>query len=438
MPELVGTGSIADGVSGRWAMKYSETDAITAGVAYVNGLKAVFEPTHHAETVTFEGKASSLTVAVGGKLYFDLEGLRYLACEAFRNCALAPATPYLAVNAGLRLKVNSPSDEPLWRLDGVGQVSVGLQSAILGVDASQGTALGPWPLTAPPGEPTNVQAQAGNESATVSWHEPEENPASPLDGEKPCACKRVSNYTVFINGEEHEITGTQITIPNLTNGKSYTVTVRANAEPGEPFDSRETEPITVTPEIPFPMSYTMTVDGHLAELGENNPVNALGVDVTITGTRSEECATASYCLYDRAETMTGTLYGFDVEGGEFGAPCSLPVAATSLLSGNVADPIVMVLGESDSVIKGALIINASSSYQTCSAGLTLATEGAAETEPNPDAEPSRWPLSQTVSPGAETSTWSVDAITGNHGGEGGPILPNYSPFDGVVTITWHW
>jgi hypothetical protein len=247
MPELVGTGSIADGVSGRRAIKYSETDAITAAVAYVNGLKAAYVPTHHAETITFEGKASSLTVAVGGKLYFDLEGLRYLACEAFRNCALAPATPYLAVNAGLRLNVNSPSDEPLWRLDGVGQVSVGLQSAILGVDASAGTALGPWPLTAPPGEPTNVQAQAGNESATISWHAPEKNPASPLGGEPPCACKEVSNYTVFINGEEHETTATQITIPNLTNGKTYTVTVRANANPGKPFDSRETKPITVTP-----------------------------------------------------------------------------------------------------------------------------------------------------------------------------------------------
>jgi hypothetical protein len=428
MPELVGTGSIADGVSGRWAMKYSETDAITAGVAYVNGLKAAFVPTHHAETITFEGKASSLTGAVGGKLYFDLEGLRYLACEAFRNCALAPATPYLAVNAGLRLNVNSPSDEPLWRLDGVGQVSVGLQSAILGVDASQGTALGPWPLTAPPGEPTNVQAQAGNESATISWHAPEKNPASPLDGEPPCACKEVSNYTVFINGEEDETTGTQITIPNLTNGKTYTVTVRANADPGKPFDSRETEPITVTPEgmSPFPISYTMTVVGHYAEPGENNPVNALGVDATITASREPnepagDCTTASYCQYSD-ETMTGTAYGFEVIEDQFGPPCSLPLTP---YGGNS----FMALRESDGVIKGGLAIIADTYNQTCDAEVNLATEGASE-----GAEPSNWSLSQTVSPGAETSTWSVDAVTGGNS-EGGP---EYAPFDGVATITWHW
>jgi hypothetical protein len=433
MPELVGTGSIADGVSGRWAMKYSETDAITAGVAYVNGLKADFEPTHHAEAKTLAGKASSLTVAVGGKLYFDLEGLRYLACEAFRSCALAPATPYLAVNAGPRLKFNSPSDEPLWRLDGVGQVSVGLQSAILGVDASQGTALGPWPLTAPPGEPTNVHAQPGNESATISWHAPEKNPASPLDGEPPCACKEVSNYTVLINGEEREVTGTEITIPNLTNGKTYTMTVRSNADPGKPFDSRETEPITVTPEgmSPFPKSYTMTVDGSMAGYeGEDAGLNnVLGADVTITGTRTgtgpnEACATASYCEY-RTETMTGTDYGYNTATA-IGGDCSFPFTVNNIVAEpySILDaPTILVLGESDGVIKGALQIDTFVRNQPeCYAGLGLHTEGA-------DVAPwSSWPLSQTVSPGAETSTWSVES----------PFPELGIHFDGVIAITWHW
>ncbi len=275
-----------------------------------------------------------------------------------------------------------------------------------------------------------MEAQAGNESATISWHAPEKNPAaSPLDGEPPCGCKEVSNYTVFINGEEHETTGTQITIPNLTNGKTYTVTVRANADPGKPFDSRETEPITVTPEgmSPFPMSYTMTVDGHLAgyscegcEIG-----NLLGADVTITGTQSVgECATVSYCEY-RAETLTGTDYGYiPLTGGS----CSFPLTVNLADEPNYLDgDPMLVLGERDGAIKGALDFTTHvqpPNHEECFAGLGLGTEGAF----NDGSPASNWPLTQTVSPGAETSTWSVVSPQPEFG----------AYFDGVITITWHW
>lgn len=224
--------------------------------------------------------------------------------------------------------------------------------------------------------------------------------------------------------------------PTTSDDSTFEVTVK------DKLGSTETAKYTLNV-IPFPMSYTMTVDGHLAELGEQDAqFNQFGVDVTITGTRTGDCATVSYCLY-RAETMTGTVYGYTEteQGPDYPLiPCSSPFTVdptenhlgSLLLGPDDLEATVMVLGESDSVIKGALIINASSYHNECWGGDDLATEGAA------DVGRANWPLSQMVSPGAETSTWSVDAITGSHGGEGSPIVPEYSPFDGAVTITWHW
>jgi hypothetical protein len=223
--------------------------------------------------------------------------------------------------------------------------------------------------------------------------------------------------------------------PTTSGDSTFEVTVK------DKLGSTETVKYTLKV-IPFPMSYTMTVDGHEAELGEQNAqFNQFGVDVTITGTRSGECVTASYCVY-RAEKMTGTVYGY-IEGEQETVypltPCSSPFTVNPkenhlgplLLGPDDLETTVMTLGESDSILKGALIIDASSYYNTCWGGGDLATEGAA------DVERSDWPLSQTVSPGAETSTWSVDAITGTHE-EGSTLVPEYSPFDSAVTITWHW
>ena len=61
----------------------------------------------------------------------------------------------------------------------------------------------------------------------------------------------MTGYTIYLNGHEYLTIGkaTSITIPNLTNGLPYQVTVRANGKGDWPFNnSRETEPITVTPE----------------------------------------------------------------------------------------------------------------------------------------------------------------------------------------------
>jgi hypothetical protein len=74
--------------------------------------------------------------------------------------------------------------------------------------------------TTAPGAPTEVRATAGNGQASVSWTAPESNGGLPVLG-----------YLVIANGDEvFETTvgaETHLTVPGLTNGRSYTFTVVA-------------------------------------------------------------------------------------------------------------------------------------------------------------------------------------------------------------------
>jgi hypothetical protein len=79
--------------------------------------------------------------------------------------------------------------------------------------------------TTAPGAPTEVRATAGNGQATVSWTAPEANGGLPVVG-----------YLVIANGDELFTTTvgteTSLTVPGLTNGRSYTFTVVAFNDDG--------------------------------------------------------------------------------------------------------------------------------------------------------------------------------------------------------------
>jgi hypothetical protein len=223
--------------------------------------------------------------------------------------------------------------------------------------------------------------------------------------------------------------------PTTSGDSTFEVTVK------DKLGSTETAKYTLSV-IPFPMSYTMTVDGHMAGYtGEDAEyLNNEGADVTFTGTQAQVCpgdggtdchpdCTVTYCEY-RTEMITGTDYGWRVnQEGSALETCLFPFTVNPVTEPHFLDgDTTLVLGENNGVIKGALWLGTgvqsqnTDQYPACFSGLDLTTEGVLAAGP----APTTWPLSQMVAPGAETSTWSVETeLDGIY-------------FDGVVTITWHW
>jgi titin len=107
------------------------------------------------------------------------------------------------------------------------------------------------PETNTPGAPTNATATAGNGSATVSWDAPKDDGGLPILG-----------YLVIANdGQSGALTEgaeTTVTVPELTNGKSYTFTVIAFND-GRNLGSEESVASNaVTPSAPSAPSPTGT------------------------------------------------------------------------------------------------------------------------------------------------------------------------------------
>ena len=149
-----------------------------------------------------------------------------------------------AVIAGLKkdvsyqVRVKAQNSDPQYRAASATPVVARRAATILTSDASDAsTALAP---TVAPGNPTGVMVTASNEKLAVSWTAPE------MDGGLPLTYKvlwRELGQTEDTAFSESGIPGTSFTIPNLTNGTGYTVTVRAANEIGE-SDSSESRSAT--------------------------------------------------------------------------------------------------------------------------------------------------------------------------------------------------
>ena len=254
-PELVGTYGASAAVTGLTSFGLTEQFKVTGGLSYANGhLDHDFDAFHQTlRPVGAPTTAAKAELWFAPKLYVDFFSLRLAACEV-GDCEGAPTT-YLAFGPAATLRVNSdgpPSttNEPWWRLDGSLKGSLGIHFGLFGfrADQSRDFDLLKYPLVAPPGRPRNLSAEPGDESATVSWRPPPVNPGPP---DEPCACKEVSGYTVYVDGEERAEVGpnlTSLTLDRLTNGVTYRISVRANSTAGPPLDSGQTEPVAVTPE----------------------------------------------------------------------------------------------------------------------------------------------------------------------------------------------
>ena len=88
------------------------------------------------------------------------------------------------------------------------------------------------PSAMAPDAPTGVTATAGNQSATASWDPATTIPdASPITGYKVTAVNTTSNVETSVNVGLCT-TACTATVPNLTNGATYRIQVRALNESG--------------------------------------------------------------------------------------------------------------------------------------------------------------------------------------------------------------
>jgi hypothetical protein len=114
----------------------------------------------------------------------------------------------------------------------------------LGGPGMGGCPLGP--STAAPNAPTGVTATAGNQSATASWDPATTIPdSSPITGYKVTAVNTTSNVETSINVPLCT-TACGATVPNLTNGATYRIQVRAQSEAGG-LSKPGTAPGTLSP-----------------------------------------------------------------------------------------------------------------------------------------------------------------------------------------------
>ena len=135
------------------------------------------------------------------------------------------------------------------------------------------------PSTAAPNAPTGVTATAGNQSATASWNPATTIPdGSPIIGYKVTAVNTTSNVETSVNVPPCT-TACTATVPNLTNGATYRIQVRALSEAGG-LSRPGTAPGTLSPagagvagRWPRPVSPRQT--GRTADLN---------VDATVTWT----------------------------------------------------------------------------------------------------------------------------------------------------------
>ena len=112
-----------------------------------------------------------------------------------------------------------------------------------------GSGGGDGPRERPPGAPTNLRLEVGDEQVTLSWDAPEDGTA-------------ITDYEVRINEEGEWIstgsTETTYTVTGLVNGTAYTFQVRAVSGNRK---GRASEPVEATPSMPVPLDFTHFTNG---------------------------------------------------------------------------------------------------------------------------------------------------------------------------------
>ena len=233
---------------------WSPTDSMPAGIYAwrVQALDANTNP-HWASpwstgrTFTFSGLAPTLTtpsdgglVGDGSNVLFQWTGVQnaaaykieYSTLPGVGGTTIATTTSMTAYSPLTKLTASGDGTTYYWR------VSV-LDSASPGNILATSTVFS-FIVGTTPNQPTNVQATAGNASATVTWTAPTSSGTHPIQG-----------YVVTSNPDGKTCTATPAshttcTVGGLTNGTSYTFSVHAYSDVGDGQESTPSWP-TVTP-----------------------------------------------------------------------------------------------------------------------------------------------------------------------------------------------
>lgn len=180
-------------------------------------------------------------------------------------------------------------------------------------------ALGPGPASAAsnsatpneaPGEPTAVSATAGNAQATVSWTAPTNSGGSPITGYKITSSP--GGITVMTG-----VSPTSATVSGLTNGTSYTFTVKATNAVGDSLASAPSNAVVPATVPDAPTAVTATPGNTQATVQWTPPASNGGSPITgytVTSTPGSFTANVggSATQATVAGLANGTSYTFTV------------------------------------------------------------------------------------------------------------------------------
>jgi hypothetical protein len=167
----------------------------------------------------------------------------------------------------------------------------------------------------PPGAPTAVAATAGNAAANVTWNPPASNGGSPVTGYTVTASP--GGMTASVGG-----TTTSTDIGGLTNGVSYTFTVKATNLVGTGPASAPSAPVVPKAVPGAPTGVVAVPDDGSAIVSWNAPADAGGSPITgyvvtwaVNGVNQSSSTVMSTATSRTITGLTnGTAYTFKVAG----------------------------------------------------------------------------------------------------------------------------
>ncbi len=160
---------------------------------------------------------------------------------------------------------------------------------VLASSASSWT-VGAAPTSSPPGAPTGVTAIRGNAQAGVSWAAPTDDGGSPITG-----------YTVTASpgGQTATVDGATTTavVTGLTNGTSYTFTVRATNAAGTGPASTPSNAVTPGPLLAQTITFPNPGPKNLTQSPVTvAPTASSGLPVTLSSTTAAVCSVDGYVI----------------------------------------------------------------------------------------------------------------------------------------------